>query len=153
SGTIYDVAVSGMTQSGSVSATIPLGAAHDAAGLASAASTSTDNTVNFVTQADLSITKSAANEVIVGQNLTYTIVVSNAGPSAAQSVSLTDVILSDTTFVSATQTAGPIFVLTTPTVGGTGTFMATAGSLASGASSTFRLVVHVESTAPVGDEI
>jgi len=94
-----------------------------------------------------------ASEVAVGQNLTYTIVVSNLGSSAAQSVSLTDAIPTDTTFVSATQTAGPSFTLTKPAVGGTGTFTATIGSFASGGSATFRLVVHVDSTAPVGGEI
>jgi Ca2+-binding RTX toxin-like protein len=47
-GTTYNVAVSGMTASGTVTAGIPAGAANDAAGNGSAASTSTDNTVTFV---------------------------------------------------------------------------------------------------------
>jgi hypothetical protein len=47
SGTTYTVSVTGMTISGTVTATIPAGAAHDAAGNASAASTSTDNTVTY----------------------------------------------------------------------------------------------------------
>ena len=47
SGTTYNVAVSGMTTSGTVIAAIAAGAASDAAGNASAASTSTDNTVLF----------------------------------------------------------------------------------------------------------
>src|SRR5439155_22525469 len=38
-------------------------------------------------------------------------------------------------------------------VGGTGTFKATIGTFAAGASATFHLVVHVNSTAPVGDQI
>ena len=45
SGTTYNVAVSGMTGPGTVIASIPASAASDAAGNASAASTSTDNTV------------------------------------------------------------------------------------------------------------
>ena len=52
SGTTYNVAVSGMTGSGTVIATIAAGAAHDAAGNANAASTSTDNTVTYDRDAD-----------------------------------------------------------------------------------------------------
>jgi phosphodiesterase/alkaline phosphatase D-like protein len=47
SGTTYNVAVSGMTGSGTVIATIAAGVAHDAAGNTNAASTSTDNTVTY----------------------------------------------------------------------------------------------------------
>ncbi|MBN1191539.1 MAG: hypothetical protein JXA46_17415 [Dehalococcoidales bacterium] len=47
SGTTYNVAVSDMTSSGTVTATIPAGAAHDAAGNPSLASTSTDNSVTY----------------------------------------------------------------------------------------------------------
>jgi hypothetical protein len=45
--TVYNVAVSGMTANGTVTASIPAGAAVDASSTPSAASTSTDNTVNF----------------------------------------------------------------------------------------------------------
>jgi TM2 domain-containing membrane protein YozV len=47
SGTTYNVAVSGMTQSGTITATIPAGAAQDGAGNASLASTSGDNNVTY----------------------------------------------------------------------------------------------------------
>src|SRR5207249_9840831 len=43
----YNVAVSGMTSSGTVLASIPAGVAQDAAGNANTASTSTDNSVTF----------------------------------------------------------------------------------------------------------
>ncbi|HEX8264110.1 MAG TPA: Ig-like domain-containing protein [Pyrinomonadaceae bacterium] len=46
-GTTYDVAVSGMTQAGTVIASIPAGAAQDAATNGNTASTSTDNTVTY----------------------------------------------------------------------------------------------------------
>jgi N-acetyl-anhydromuramyl-L-alanine amidase AmpD len=48
SGTTYNVAVSGMTQSGTVIVTIPAGAAQDAAGNLSLASSSTDNSVYYI---------------------------------------------------------------------------------------------------------
>ncbi len=47
SGTTYDVAVSGMTGSGTVIAAISAGAAQDSNGLTNTASTSTDNTVSY----------------------------------------------------------------------------------------------------------
>src|SRR6185503_16607279 len=47
SGTTYNVAVSGMTTNGTVSATIGVDKAHDAAGNGNDASTSTDNTVTY----------------------------------------------------------------------------------------------------------
>jgi uncharacterized repeat protein (TIGR01451 family) len=110
-------------------------------------------TSTVTTSADVSVTKSGPGDVNAGQNLTYTIVVTNAGPSAAQGISLTDAIPANTTFVSATQTAGPSFTLTKPAVGGTGNFTATIGSFASGGSATFSVVVHVDSTAPQGGQI
>ncbi len=48
SGTTYDVAVTGMTGSGIVSASIDAGAAHDATGNASDASTSSDHSVFYI---------------------------------------------------------------------------------------------------------
>lgn len=47
SGTTYNVAVHGMTRAGTVTVTIPAGAAQDAAANDSAASTSVDNTVTY----------------------------------------------------------------------------------------------------------
>ena len=48
SGTTYNVAVSGMTGSGTVIATVAAGVAHDAVGNPNYASTTTDNTVSYV---------------------------------------------------------------------------------------------------------
>ncbi len=48
SGTTYNVAVSGMTKSGTVIASIAAGVAHDSKGNANKASTSTDNTVTYI---------------------------------------------------------------------------------------------------------
>jgi hypothetical protein len=52
---------------------------------------------------------------------------------------------SGSTFVSETQTAGPAFACTNPPIGGTGTITCTASTLASGASTSFTVVVHVNS--------
>ena len=74
--------------------------------------------------ADLSITKvDGPDPIAAGANLTYTIRVTNAGPAAAQSVTLSDLIPANTTFVSFVAPAG--WTPTTPTQGGTGTVTAT----------------------------
>ncbi len=62
SGTTYDVAVSGMTGNGTVMASLAAGVAHDAAGNASVASTSTDNTVTYDTTAPTVTINQAAGQ-------------------------------------------------------------------------------------------
>ena len=110
--------------------------------------------VKASTTADLSVTKSdAPDPVQAGSDITYTIVLTSAGPSDAQNVVLSDAIPADTTFVSWSQTAGPTFVLTAPPSGETGTVTATADTFASGASATFELVVNVNSGTPSGATI
>ncbi len=57
--------------------------------------------------ADLSVTKvGSPNPVIVNQQLTYTVTVSNAGPDAAVNVVLTDTLPAGAIFVSATPEQG-----------------------------------------------
>jgi len=94
--------------------------------------------------ADVSVAKlDAPDPVMAGNNLTYTLTVSNAGPSDAQGVTLTDSVPPNTRFVSVQQTAGPAFTLVSPPVGGVGAFSANAATFAAGASATFQFVVRV----------
>lgn len=60
----------------------------------------------FTDYADLSITKTAAATVNAGQNITYTITVTNNGPTTASAVQVLDTIPAGTTFVSATPSQG-----------------------------------------------
>ncbi|WP_199248962.1 cadherin-like domain-containing protein [[Phormidium] sp. ETS-05] len=69
SGTTYNVAVSGMTTSGTVIPTIIANAATDAAGNPSATSTSTDNTVTYNTIPTVSNISKTGNE---DNNITFT---------------------------------------------------------------------------------
>ncbi|MGA8807165.1 MAG: DUF11 domain-containing protein [Thermoanaerobaculia bacterium] len=58
--------------------------------------------VNFATSTDLSITKNTAAPTAFGGNpITYTLAVSNLGPSPANAVSVTDTLPAGSTFVSA----------------------------------------------------
>ncbi len=89
-------------------------------------------------QADLSVTKSVdTSSPNVGDNVTFTVTVSNGGPDGATNVVVDDVLPSDLTFISGT-----------PTQGGynnsTGAW--TVGNLASGASETLTIVASVDNT-------
>jgi uncharacterized repeat protein (TIGR01451 family) len=101
--------------------------------------------------ADLSVTKTGApNPVTPGNNLVYTITVTNGGPSAAASVSLTDTLAAGTTFVSLPTPGG--WSCSTPAVGSGGTVSCTIASLAVG-SAVFTLTVKVNPAATAGTTI
>jgi len=97
--------------------------------------TSTTNTT-VTTSADVSVTKSGPAAATAGSNVTYMITVMNGGPSNAASVTLTDVLPAGTTFVSESQTAGPVFTCTTGA-----TVTCSIATLAPSASATFSLTV------------
>lgn len=90
---------------------------------------------------DLSITKTdSATTVRNGETLTYTIVVTNAGPSTATGVTLSDVLPSGVTVTSTNSTVG--------TVTNTGNNVSgTIGTLASGASATITILATVNTGA------
>ncbi|HKQ76044.1 MAG TPA: hypothetical protein VJ810_20285 [Blastocatellia bacterium] len=97
-------------------------------------------TVN--TQADLAVTKAdSPDPVLAGANITYTISLTNNGPSNAQTVTVTDAVPANTTFVSATAPAG--WTATTPAVGGTGNVVFSRATFAAGATAMFTIVVKV----------
>ncbi|QDV71242.1 Large cysteine-rich periplasmic protein omcB precursor [Rosistilla carotiformis] len=89
---------------------------------------------------DLAVTKQdSVDPVVPGNQMTYTLVVTNNGPSDASGVILTDVLPSGLTLVSNTATQG--------TVSSSGsTVTANLGNLASGATATITLTVNVASS-------
>jgi uncharacterized repeat protein (TIGR01451 family) len=94
--------------------------------------------------ADMAVTASGPSSVTAGTNATYTITITNNGPNAASGVVLNDTLPAGSSFVSMTQTAGSdSFSLTQS--GGTATETAS-GSIASGSSDTFSLVVFAPSS-------
>lgn len=78
--------------------------------------------------------------VIAGESLTYTIHVTNNGPSTATSVSVTDVLPANLTYVSSTSTQGIVSH-------SSGTVVANLGSLDTGETAVITLEVHVASGA------
>jgi uncharacterized repeat protein (TIGR01451 family) len=90
--------------------------------------------------ADLSVTKSSSPDPVrVGQELTYTVTVSNGGPSAALGTTLTDVLPAGVTLGSVAASQG--------SCSGTSTVTCSLGTVASGASAT--IVVKVTPTTDV----
>ncbi|HEX9765282.1 MAG TPA: hypothetical protein VGA36_00865, partial [Nitriliruptorales bacterium] len=104
---------------------------------------SVTQTTGVSTSADLAITKSdSADPVAVGQPLTYTLTISNAGPSDAQDVVVTDTLPADVTFGSATPSQGTCSEVA-------GTVTCSLGVL--GASGSASVQIVVTPTAAAGD--
>lgn len=109
-------------------------------------------TINVDPSADLAIMKTASPApVIAGNNLAYTIMVSNSGPNDASSVSVADTLPAGTTFVSLTSPSG--WTCTTPAVGDGGTVNCSTGSLANGVTGVFTLTVKVGVCTPGGTNL
>lgn len=88
-----------------------------------------------VTSADLSLTMSVNNSTpAFGQNVTYTVTVSNAGPDGATNVAVKDVLPASLVFVSATPSTGSY---------NSATGIWTVGSIANGANVTLQIVAQV----------
>ncbi|UXI66242.1 hypothetical protein N4264_15955 [Tahibacter amnicola] len=98
--------------------------------------------------ADLAVTVvDSPDPVLAGNNLTYTVTVTNNGPDAASTVSLSDTLPGTLTFVSFTAPGG--WSCTTPAVGAGGTVSCSIASLGVG-SAVFTLVGNVPADTPAG---
>jgi hypothetical protein len=91
------------------------------------------------------------SNVQAGGDITYTFTVTNPNTFSVSGLTLTDVLPTNTTFVSLTAPSG--WTTSTPTAGTTGTVSATSSSLAASSSATFTLVVQVNSTVASGTTI
>jgi uncharacterized repeat protein (TIGR01451 family) len=104
--------------------------------------TATD-VATVVSSADLSITNSGAPAAVgAGTNITYTQVITNNGPSAADNATLVEAIPANTTFISMTAPAG--WTCSTPAQGATGSVVCTEVNMAGSTAATFTLVVGVK---------
>jgi uncharacterized repeat protein (TIGR01451 family) len=98
--------------------------------------------------ADLSITKTdSPDPVTTGQNVTYKVAVTNNGPATATSITVTDNLPTETTYVSCSSTGSGV-------CGGSGNNRTvTFASLASGESETITFVATVNCSVAVGTVI
>jgi uncharacterized repeat protein (TIGR01451 family) len=88
--------------------------------------------------ADLAVSTGAiSGSVSSGNQVLFSVQVTNLGPSAASAVELTDAVPANTTFVSFAQLDGPLFTCTNPNEGETGSTSCTVTSLNRGETATF----------------
>jgi Ca2+-binding RTX toxin-like protein len=108
----FDVAVTGMTNSGTVTASIPAGAVTDLAGNPNTASTSTDNTVTYVDIVGPAVTiDQAAGQIDPTNTSPITFTVTFSEPIVVGSFTAADVTLSGTagaTTASVSSTPDPL---------------------------------------------
>ncbi|HEU4939620.1 MAG TPA: S8 family serine peptidase [Vicinamibacterales bacterium] len=108
------------------------------------------DSVEFVSSANLSITKSdAPDPVIAGENLTYTLTVMNGGPSPAVNVAVRDALSAQVSFQTASPSQGACQAGVVPGDPAK-PLLCNLGTLASGASATILVVVRVNSVVPAG---
>ena len=107
-------------------------------------------TATLSASADVAVTKTGPTTAVQNQDVSYTIIVTNNGPSDAQTVTLSDPLPATTTFVSNTQNSGPAFSCTNPSIGSGGTVSCSIATLTGGTSATFTLVVHTTLSTPAG---
>ncbi|MEV5966546.1 hypothetical protein AB0L70_32560 [Kribbella sp. NPDC051952] len=143
-----------VTVTGTVAAATPPGSVVNTATAGSRTPedpTDSDNTATSTTtvvaQADLSVTKSAPETVVAGNELTYQLTVRNAGPSDAVGAVVTDTLPAGTTFVRGTGpggacTQGP--ALSEPAV------TCPIGQVEPGGDATADIVVKVSPDQPAG---
>ncbi len=100
------------------------------------ANDSASDPTTIVSSSDLSLTKVTTSPGSgVGSNATFTITVSNAGPTNATGVAVRDQLPAGLTFISSTPSVGSY---------NSGTGIWTVGNLASGASATLQLVARID---------
>jgi uncharacterized repeat protein (TIGR01451 family) len=110
-------------------------------GQTNTANDSSSDPTTVVSSSDLGLSKTVNNaNPIQGQNVTFTVTLTNSGPSNATNVVVTDALPAGLTFVSATPSTGSY-------TSGTGAW--SVASLASGASATLQVVALVGGTGTI----
>jgi uncharacterized repeat protein (TIGR01451 family) len=107
-------------------------------------------TSTIATSADLSVTKLGPATITAGTSATYTITVTNKGPSDSQTVTLTDALPAGLTRVSESQTGGPDVFVNNST-GNTASFSAV--TVVAGNSDTFEVVAFAASSLTSGSTV
>jgi uncharacterized repeat protein (TIGR01451 family) len=96
----------------------------------------------IVSSADLSLTKTVNNSTpIVNQNVTFTLTLSNAGPTNATGITAKDQLPAGLSFVSATPSAGTSYT--------SATGVWTIGAVSSGANATLQIVAKVTASGAI----
>jgi uncharacterized repeat protein (TIGR01451 family) len=102
-------------------------------------------TISVMAVADMSITKTASPPAtaIAGTNVTYTLTITNGGPSTAQNVVVDDVLSSGVQIISVTAAGGPATCNAGVPGDASLPTRCSFGTMASGAIRTMTIVVHI----------
>jgi uncharacterized repeat protein (TIGR01451 family) len=112
-------------------------------------SSTANSTVSGPPPPTVSVTKNGApNPTIAGNNITYTIVVTNSGGVDLEAAAISDTLPAPTTFVSLAVPAG--WSCTQPAPGAGGTVACSSTAVPAASSATFTLVAHVPAATPPG---
>ncbi|MCZ2827255.1 hypothetical protein O2W14_00215 [Modestobacter sp. VKM Ac-2986] len=150
----YDTLAVAQSRSLTITGTVPAGAAPGAqyAFLTATASGTFDQVAGnnvrttsdtVTTSADLGVTLNSSGGAIAGQDVTYTSVVTNEGPSVARGVRLVDPLPVGASFRSASVDGTPVSCVVDP---GTGTVECPLPDLGPGASATVEMVVRLSAS-------
>jgi uncharacterized repeat protein (TIGR01451 family) len=112
---------------------------------------SSTDTDTLTPQADMQVVKTGPATLVPGQNVTYTITATNAGPSTAVAGTLSDTLPPGTTFASLSSPGG--WACTTPAVGAVGAISCNAAAVAPATPAVFTLVVALAPSVPVGTTV
>ena len=153
-GPTYNVAVSGMTGTGNVVVSVPAGAATDAAGNASLASTSTDNTVAYNASAPAPIAFVQVNAATPQTNQSA-VTVAYTSAQIAGDTNILAIGWNNTTsnITSVTDSAGNTYQLAVPTARGSGLSQAIyyASNIKAAAAGTNTVTVTFNASTPFID--
>ncbi|HLX24295.1 MAG TPA: DUF11 domain-containing protein [Usitatibacter sp.] len=123
----------------SVAGTYSWAAAYSGDGLNNSATAAPPASALVTTSADFNVVMTPASQTVsAGSNVTFTLNVTNNGPSDAQSVTISDTLPVGFAFVSNNQSAGPSFACTNGS-----TTTCSIATLPAGATATFTLVANV----------
>jgi uncharacterized repeat protein (TIGR01451 family) len=110
------------------------------------------NVASVISIADLGVTNAATPDpVAAGSNITYSQVLTNNGPSAADNATIVEAVPANTTFVSFTAPSG--WNCVTPLAGATGNIVCTDLSMTGGTAATFSLIAKVNAAVANGTVI
>jgi uncharacterized repeat protein (TIGR01451 family) len=152
-GGVYSAITLGATVLQSAPATVTNTVVVGGGGEANLLNDTASNTASVISSADMSVTDAGlpSPTVAAGANITYTQVVTNSGPSAADNATVVATIPANTTLVSFSAPAGWSCLNTK--AGATGNVVCSNANMAAVSSGTFTLVANVTAGTPNGTTI
>jgi uncharacterized repeat protein (TIGR01451 family) len=118
---------------------------------ADSANNSATAITTVATSANLStLVADSPDPVPAGQNVTYSVTIVNSGPSDASTVTLTNPVGGNATFVSSSVVLGTAWATSAPAVGATGNVVFSKSGMSVTETAIFQIVVRIDPSTPGG---